>query len=120
MAETLKARAGSSLKARFQYRQPDQTLVDTTGSTARISFRSLKSQARVILEAEQSVEPNSTLQLMEPGHWRLYLSGAITKVLPPTVLWELELVSDSDTSDVTSLASGTLLVTPEQVKNFEQ
>lgn len=119
MAETLKARAGSSLKARFQYRQPDGTLVDTTGSTARVSIRALNPTGRVVLEATESDTPGSTLEAIEPGHWRLFLSGAVTKILPSTVLWEVELVNDSNTDDVTPLASGTILTSPEQVKNLD-
>lgn len=119
MAETLKARAGSSLKARFSYLQPDKTPVDTTGSTARIAIKAIKPSSRVIVESEESVTANSVLELLEPGRWRLYLSGAVTKILPPTVAWELELVSNADPDDVTSLASGVILTEPEGVKNFE-
>lgn len=119
MAETLKARAGSSLKTRFSYLQPDGTPVDTTGSTARISVKAIKPSSRVILSTEQSGVVGSVLEILEPGKWRFFLSGAMTKILPPTTVWELELVSDTNEDDVISLASGTILTEPEQVKDFE-
>lgn len=118
MAETLKARAGMSLKTRFSYLQPDGTPVDTTGATARIALKAVKPTSRVILESEQSDVPGAILEILDPGEWRFFLSGSLTKILPPTVVWELELVSNTNKDDVTPLASGTILTEPEGVKNF--
>lgn len=111
---TLKARAGSALKAQFRYQDAEGVLVDTTGYTAHLQLRAVQGNSRVILEA---IEGTDVLTLLEPGHWRIFLGKSITNSLPPTVRWELELVSDVNDEDVTFLASGTIKTEPEAVTN---
>jgi hypothetical protein len=111
---SLKARAGSALKAQFLYQDPDGNLINTTGFTARIQLRAVNNNSRVILDAE---EGSSVLTLLEPGHWRIFPGKSITNSLPPTTRWELELTNDANPEDVTFLASGTILTEPESVTN---
>lgn len=62
--------------------------------------------------------PSGTvLARIEPGHWRLVLDRGITRSLPATTRFELELVSDTDPDDVTPLVYGVINVTPEAVVN---
>lgn len=117
MAQTLKARAGSTLRARFSYLDKDGNPVPTEGMVAHISIRSVKTNTRIILHAEESEADGSTLQKIEDGQWRLYLSGAVTRMLPSTVAWELELVQTENPDDTTTLATGVIVTTPEQVKS---
>jgi len=109
----MKARAGTSLRARFKYLQPNGDFVDTTGSTARIYLRPTSGSGRIILAAEQSDVDGATLQLLQPGEWRFFLSGMITKTLPPSVSFELELTPDDNEDDVTTLDAGTILTSPQ-------
>ena len=130
MAVTLKARAGKPLKAALRYWQPgmkglDGGLVDTSSYTARVQLRATQSTRRVLLNSKEWVQPDETtpvpagtvLRRVAPGSWRLVLSGAITKSLPPSVRFELELVNNLDPDDVVPLASGVILVEPEVVSN---
>lgn len=114
MAATLKVRAGSSLKAHIKYHTPEGALVDTTGFTARFQLRATQTNSRVILDATQG---SDVITLVEPGHWRIFLGKSITNSLPPTSRWELELTSDSNSEDVTTLGFGVLNVEPEVVSN---
>lgn len=111
---TLKARAGSALKAQFKYQDADGNLIDTTGFTGHFQLRAVSSGSRIILD---TVEGSDNLTLLAPGHWRIFLGKSITNSLPPTVRWELELTNDADPEDVTYLASGTIQTEPEVVTN---
>lgn len=121
MAATLKVRSGSSFQVEFRYESQDGTLIDTTGSPARMQFRS---SSRVILSiTERDVaDPNPGsvyLARLEPGRWELFLGKSITKTLPPAVYWELELVPSSHPEDTESIASGVIMVEPEKVITIE-
>lgn len=109
----MKARAGFSLRARVGYLQPDGSFVDTTGSTAKLVMRTLGDNPRTVLSTSQSSSEGATLQLLEPGSWRIFLSGALTKTLPETVAFEVNLINDTDQDDKTPLASGVILTGPQ-------
>jgi len=128
MAVTLKVRAGKPLKAAFNYWQPgmrgqDGGLVDTTGYTARIQVRATQRPGRILLNSKEWVAPNTDtpvpagtiLRRVEPGSWRLVLSGAVTRSLPQSSRFEVELVNDLDPDDSVPLADGVILVQPEVV-----
>jgi hypothetical protein len=111
---TLKARAGSALKAQFRYQDAEGNLINTTGFTAHLQLRAVSPGSRIIMDTS---EGSDNLTLLAPGHWRIFLGKSITNSLPPTVRWELELVDDSNPEDVTFLASGTIQTEPEVVTN---
>jgi hypothetical protein len=129
MAVTLKVRAGKPLKAALNYWQPGMKgdpdgLVDTSSYTARIQLRATQRPGRVLLNAKEyivlpdtEIPPGTVLRRVEPGSWRLVLSGAITKSLPSSVRFELELANNSDPDDTVPLASGVIMVEPEVVSN---
>lgn len=123
MAVTLKTRAGSALKARIRLWEPGKVqLTNTDGYTARLQLRSAGGSQRVLLSTQQYDGPDpapagTVLQLVESGHWRLFLGSSITKTLPPQVRLELELVNDLDSDDTVPLMSGTIYVEPQAVTN---
>lgn len=130
MAVTLKVRAGKPLKAALNYWQPNKKgqtggLVNTSAYTARIQLRATQRPGRVLLNAKEWVPATSetpvpagtVLRRVEPGSWRLVLSGSITKSLPSSVRFELELANNLDPDDTVSLASGVIMVEPEVVTN---
>lgn len=111
---TLKARAGSALKAQFKYQDAEGNLINTTGYTAHLQLRAVSPNSRIILD---TTEGSDNLTLIEPGHWRIFLGKSVTNSLPPTVRWEVELTNDADPEDVTFLASGMIQTEPEVVTN---
>lgn len=113
MSVTMKARAGFTLRARVGYLQPDGSFVDTTGSTAKLIMRTMGENARTVLSTSESETEGATLQLLEPGSWRIFLSGALTKTLPETVAFEVNLINDTNSDDKTPLASGVILTGPQ-------
>lgn len=130
MAVTLKVRAGNPLKAALNYWQPGMKgdpdgLVNTTGYTARIQIRAAQRPGRVLVNAhewvpetpETPVPAGTVLRRVSPGSWRLVLSGAVTRSLPPSSRFELELSNDSDPDDTVPLVSGVVVVTPQVVAN---
>ncbi len=111
---TLKARAGSALKAQFRYQDAEENLIDTTGFTAHLQLRAVSPGSRIIMD---TTEGSENLTRLAPGHWRIFLGKSVTNSLPPTVRWELELVNDDNAEDVTFLASGTIQTEPEAVSS---
>lgn len=118
MAVTLQTRAGSSLRFHVRYWLPDKTaLVNTTGHTARLQVRGTQRPRRVLLDTKASAEAGATLELVEPGHWLVYLGGSMTRSFPSTVTFEVDLVNDLDADDSTNVVNGAIYVTPEGVTN---
>lgn len=124
MAVTLKARAGSSLKARLRYWQPGRVeLVDTTGYTARLQVRVAGERGRVLLNTTEftgdpaEAPSAASLTRLAPGDWRLFLGRTMTRVLPERSIFEIELVNDLNDEDVVTIISGIIAVVPEAVKN---
>lgn len=129
MAVTLKVRAGKPLKAALNYWQPNMKgqeggLVDTSSYTARIQLRGTQRPGRVLLNAKEyvvqdgvEIPAGTVLRRVEPGSWRLVLSGSITRSLPSSVRFELELENDLDPDDTVPLAQGVIMVEPEVVSN---
>lgn len=130
MAVTLKVRSGKPLKAALNYWQPNMKgqeggLVNTSSYTARIQLRATQRPGRIVLNAKEWVPANegdtppagTVLRRVEPGSWRLVLSGSITKSLPASVRFELELENNNDPDDTVPLASGVIMVEPEVVSN---
>jgi hypothetical protein len=64
-----------------------------------------------------SAPPGTPLLRIHPGIWVLRLGRTVTRTLPPTSRFELELVNDADPEDVTLLVSGVIRITPEVVAN---
>lgn len=128
MAATLKARAGHSFKAHVRYYTDKKktTLVDTTGYTARLQLRATQPPARILLDTEavvvvdpEDIPSGTALAQLAPGHWRIFLGKSLTKKLPPSVRFEVELVNDTDEEDSIPVASGTIQVNPEAVTSVE-
>lgn len=119
MAVTLSTRAGSSLKANLFYWAPDKIeLMPSDGYTARLQLRATNGTQRVLLDTKAVATPaTAPLVLVEESHWRLNLNGGMTKTLPPTTRFELELVNDLDPEDVITLVTGVINVNPQAVTN---
>lgn len=117
MAVTLHTRAGSNLRANLYYWAPGKTeLMPSAGYTARLQLRSAGSQSRLILSTKAVATPDTApLILIEESHWKLNLSGSITKSLPSVTRFELELVNDDDPDDTIPLVNGAINVTPQAV-----
>lgn len=117
MAVTLLTRAGSSLKADLFYWAPGKTeLLSSVGYTARLQMWGPDESQRVILSTKAvDGPPSAVLVLVEDSHWRLNLNASITRTLPSSSLFELELVNDVDPDDVVTLVSGIVNVTPQGV-----
>lgn len=109
----MKATAGYALRARVGYLQPDGSFVDTTGSTAKLVLRTMGENPRTVLTTEESDTQGATLQLLEPGSWRIFLSGALTRTLPESVAFQVTLINDTNEDDKTPLASGVILTGPQ-------
>ena len=116
MATTFSTQAGSTFRVDFEYRNDDDTPIDTTGFTAQFTVTGLHPRTRTLLAVKESNDPSSILFNMGTGHWRLTIPGHITSSLPPTATWELRLISDVAAGDVLVLEDGTLLTEPERVK----
>jgi hypothetical protein len=113
MAVTFRARSGTRLTGDVRFWQPGKTeLVDTTGSTARLELRACNGTKRVLLETEAD-DATNTLTTVEPGHWTFLFSGSITRRLPPTTQFEIELVNDTDADDVITILSGVIRTNPQ-------
>lgn len=130
VAVTLKTRAGTPLKCAINYWQPGMKhqeggLVNTSGYTARLQVRATQRPGRVLINAKEwvapapdaEVPPGTVLRRVEPGRWTVVLSGSLTRSLPQSSRFELELVNDLDPDDTVSLADGVILVTPQVVAN---
>lgn len=117
MAVTIKGRSGSKVTWDVRYWAPGKTaLIDTTGFTAKLQVRSLFGPRRVLLNVPETAEPG-VLQRVEPGHWRVTLTPAMTTSLPARSSFEVELVNDVDPTDRSSLVPGVLLLDPQVVAN---
>lgn len=114
MATTLKARAGSALKATFSYLGPDDQPLDVVGYTVRFQLRAYSGQSNIILHTQA---PSENLFEMSQAVWQLFLGKTMTEYLPAKSRWELELVSTIDPEDVTTLGTGVLLIEPQVVSN---
>lgn len=130
MAVSLKVRSGSPLRVVLNYWEPGrehEKLVETSGYTARLQLRATQHPGRVILNAREYVPENSTdtspsppgtvLRRIEPGSWQLTLSSSLTKALPSSTRFELELQSNSDPEDSIPLVNGVLVVEPQVITN---
>lgn len=121
MAVRIKSRSGSSCTFDVRYWNPGKTsLIDTSGRTVRLQLRSLQRPARVLLNADEWVDgmpvpAGTVLWQVEPGHWRVVFSGAMTMSFPSTVSIEVEAASDTDPDDVVFLFSGVILNDPQVV-----
>lgn len=120
MATTLKIRAGSSSTTQIKYKDSEGAPVDTSGYVARFQIRAVTSQSRVLLDEEEYVGDlpapvGTVLTRTDTGEWTVFLGKSVTNSLPPTSIWEFELVSSTNPEDVNTLATGTFKVTPEAV-----
>lgn len=117
MAVTLRTRAGSNLKADLFYWAPGKTrLMPSAGYTARLQMWDASDPKRVLFNTRAVTSPlSATLVLLEESHWKLNLNGGITRTLPSSTLFELELVNDADPDDVITLVTGKINVTPQGV-----
>jgi hypothetical protein len=127
MAITFSARAGSSFRTNVEYRNPpvapdtdpqSGSLIDVTGYTARLQVRSGSGNRSVLVSSTENTQ--GSVLVHDPdqpglGSWNIYLSAAVTRILPPVSHLEVELVADADVNDVTLLFSGALHVSPEVV-----
>lgn len=128
MAATIKARAGSAFKATIRYWTDDTktTLVNTTGYTARLQLRAVQPPARVLLDSaavdvvdENNIPPGTVFGQLEPGRWRIFLGKTLTKTLPPTVRFEVELTNIADPEDTILVCAGSIQVQPQGVSGAE-
>ena len=124
MAATLKIRAGSSFTTHFKYQDAEGVVINTSGYTATFQIRAVTPQSRVILDTEEytgdlPAPAGTTLTRTATGEWTLFLGKTITNSLPPTSVWEIELVNDTNPEDVKTLATGTFKVSPEAVSSVE-
>lgn len=63
--------------------------------------------------AQPSGTPDALLEVEDDGVWLLSLPPNVTRMLPPLVRWEFELISDTDDTDVSPIGSGVFMVIPE-------
>lgn len=116
MSVTLKVRAGAALKANVRYYTDDSKteLVDTTGYSAYLQLRAHQSPSKVLLNTKDG--PHITQVDPDAGEWEIFLGKTLVRSLPPTVRFEIELVSDTNPEDVDEVESGVILVIPESVR----
>ncbi len=81
------------------------TPVDLTPFTPKSQIRTSARAAAVLAEFE------ITQPVGDPSTLKLYLPGSISKVLPASCVWDVQITDDADI--VMTLASGALEVTPE-------
>lgn len=112
MATTLKARAGSALKATFSYVDTGGEVIDVSGYTARLQIREVSDVGRIILE---TTAPSAELQEDTPSVWKVFLGATLTSMLPSKSRYELELISTTNSEDVITVEVGVILMEPQAV-----
>src|SRR6185312_12843114 len=95
MAITFSTRAGSSFRTNVEYRNPpvplngdpqSGDLIDVTGYTARLQVRSASGSRQVLVSSTENSSGSVLVHDPEQpslGSWNIYLSAAVTRVLPP-------------------------------------
>lgn len=112
MATTLRAMSGHTFQKYFAFKQSSGDPVDTEGFVVRMTLVGLR-DGTVILRATESEDEGSILEIVGDAEWSFYLPGDITRTLPHTVGWELEIAATGDPTNVSMLADGVIKVVPE-------
>lgn len=115
MATTLKARAGTTLVHTVEHRDAAGDLANPggEGSIARLSIRAVQPQGAVLLLSEEVEDVDGILHQPAPGQWVITLDPDITRILPPTTVWEVDVLNDE--GQVFNIDNGVIKTEPKSV-----
>lgn len=112
--------AGKTLKFSAVWKNPDGSVHDSSGYTAKLQIRDSKHSRRVVLDVEESASPGAVLsrytQMPENEERFLIILGkSYTTWLPESCILECELTNDINPEDVVPLFSVMIKLLSEQV-----
>lgn len=132
MAVVLPTRAGKLTRWHvFLWEPGKENLADTSGYTAHLTLTAARPPFRTLLTAEEYLPPeplipgpnlypgsdlipspavstDMALVRIESGHWMIVLDRSVTRSLPASITFDLELVNNFDPEDAVPVCSGNI------------
>lgn len=119
MADQLEIQQGATFRCTVEWREANGTPITMAGRSARMHFRRRVADEAPLLSLTSAALGGLTIHPAGAiGDLAVYISATATTTLPAIKVekpgvWDIELFDPNDVTEVTRLAEGTFIVTPE-------